>query len=84
MVKPIFLPQVVSVDQDIVMTDGAIDHRDMYDYLHLTVQGYRRAFEPLYLLLSNLLQEDSALTNDASSTLPSPSDNPSNPGPSAD
>ncbi|KAK4317187.1 hypothetical protein Pmani_011716 [Petrolisthes manimaculis] len=78
------LCQVVSVDQDIIMTDGTIDHRDMYDYLHLTLQGYRRAFEPLYLLLSNLLQEDSALTNDASSTLPSPSDHPSNPGPSAD
>nr|XP_045624159.1 platelet-activating factor acetylhydrolase IB subunit alpha2-like [Procambarus clarkii] len=70
------LCQVVNIDRDLVLGDGTIDHRDMYDYLHLTSQGYQRAFEPVYMLLSNLLHEDDAvLLNDA--VLASPAaDNP--------
>lgn len=65
--------QVINVDQDLVLGDGTIDHRDMFDYLHLTSQGYRRAFEPVYLLLTNLLHEnDAPILNNASSALASP------------
>ncbi|XP_053655744.1 platelet-activating factor acetylhydrolase IB subunit alpha2 [Cherax quadricarinatus] len=70
------LCQVVNIDRDLVLSDGTIDHRDMYDYLHLTSQGYRRAFEPVYMLLTNLLHEnDTALLNDAALASPA-SDNP--------
>ncbi|KAL7647833.1 UNVERIFIED_CONTAM: hypothetical protein RMT77_001442 [Armadillidium vulgare] len=66
--------QVVASDQDLLLPDGSIDHRDMYDYLHLTWQGYQKAFRPVYELLLNLLQEeDNAILNDASSPV---SDNP--------
>ena len=64
---------MVSIDRDLVLSDGTIDHRDMHDYLHLTGQGYKKAFQPIYDLLLNLLQEESALLNEA--TTPSP-DNP--------
>lgn len=77
-----FFLQVVNIERDLVLGDGTIDYRDMYDYLHLTSQGYRRAFEPVYMLLTNLLHENETLLNDA--TLASPaSENPpgnNNPG----
>uniref|UniRef100_A0A2P2IBV9 Platelet-activating factor acetylhydrolase IB subunit beta-like n=2 Tax=Hirondellea gigas TaxID=1518452 RepID=A0A2P2IBV9_9CRUS len=73
--------QVVNLDKDIIQSDGSISHRDMYDYLHLSHQGYRRIFEPLHELLSQMLHgDDSKLVNEivaaTHSTLPSPSDNP--------
>ncbi|XP_066946779.1 platelet-activating factor acetylhydrolase IB subunit alpha2 [Macrobrachium rosenbergii] len=81
-VRKIDLCQVVNINRDLVLGDGTIDHRDMYDYLHLTWQGYRRAFEPVFELLTQLLHEsDKLLLND--DTLASPaSDNPpsDNPG----
>ncbi|XP_042874101.1 platelet-activating factor acetylhydrolase IB subunit alpha2-like [Penaeus japonicus] len=85
-VRDIDLCQVVNIDRDLVMPDGSIDHRDMYDYLHLTWQGYRRAFEPVFELLTQLLHEnDKVILNDA--TLASPAtDNPplDNPSPCAE
>jgi hypothetical protein len=36
---------------------GHIDAQDMDDYLHLTPHGYRKAFEPLQELLTQLLTE---------------------------
>ncbi|KAK7082528.1 Platelet-activating factor acetylhydrolase IB subunit beta [Halocaridina rubra] len=79
-IKNIELCQVVNINRDLVLGDGSIDHRDMYDYLHLTWQGYRRAFEPVYELLTQLLQEnEETLLNDV--TLESPaSDNPPSEG----
>lgn len=75
--RSIEMCQVINVDQDLVLGDGTIDHRDMFDYLHLTSQGYRRAFEPVYLLLTNLLHEDDPpILNNASSALLSPSSSP--------
>ena len=57
----------MNIDKDLVLLDGSIDHRDMYDYLHLTWQGYRRSFEPVYELLTQLLQEKyPTLLNDIS------------------
>lgn len=71
--------QVMSLEKDLVGSDGCINHRDMFDYLHLTHQGYRRIFQPLHELLSQMLHgDDSLLVNaiaDAThSTLPSPSE----------
>jgi platelet-activating factor acetylhydrolase IB subunit beta/gamma len=28
--------------------DDTISHRDMYDYLHLTTEGYKKTFEMVY------------------------------------
>ena len=70
---------MVNLDKDIVQSDGTISYLDMYDYLHLTHQGYCRIFQPLHELLSQMLHgDDSLLVNEIAaathSTLPSPSD----------
>jgi len=49
--------QLVSIDPGFVLPDGCISHHDMYDYLHLTRQGYQRAFDSVYDLLLQLLSE---------------------------
>merc|ERR1712168_366798 len=51
-IKTIDRCQMVNIGRDLVLPSGSIDHRDMYDYLHLTPQGYRRAFEPVFELLT--------------------------------
>lgn len=56
--KSIPKTQVVNIDPGFVQADGSINHRDMYDYLHLTPRGYKRAFEPVYDLLLQLLAEN--------------------------
>jgi len=38
--------------------DQTISHLDMYDYLHLTPQGYRKVFEPVHELLLQLLNDE--------------------------
>lgn len=69
--------QVVPIGQDLILADGTIDHRDMYDYLHLTWQGYRKVFEPVYELLQQLIHDerDTSLINDSSLNSPQ-GDNP--------
>ncbi|XP_066991158.1 platelet-activating factor acetylhydrolase IB subunit alpha1 [Anabrus simplex] len=49
--------ETVVIDKGMVQADGSISHHDMYDYLHLTNAGYRKAFEPVYELLLQLLSE---------------------------
>ncbi|XP_071959630.1 platelet-activating factor acetylhydrolase IB subunit alpha1-like [Antedon mediterranea] len=44
-----------STDADYVQSDGLIDCRDMYDYLHFTVNGYRKICESLHDNLVELL-----------------------------
>ena len=65
--------QVVSIGQELIMADGSIDYRDMYDYLHLTWQGYRKVSEPVYELLTQIIMDerDSSLINDSSLNSPS-------------
>ncbi|ESN96576.1 hypothetical protein HELRODRAFT_163653 [Helobdella robusta] len=50
-------------------SDGSISHQDMYDYLHLTRQGYRKLAEPLLdeiqTLLKNFLSADTISTSEA-------------------
>lgn len=61
--------QLVNTAPDLVLPDGTISHLDMYDYLHLTPNGYRRVFDPLHDLLLQLLAESSEAddTNNAQS-----------------
>ena len=51
-----------------VNAEGLISHRDMYDYLHLTKQGYQKLFEPLVeevqTVLKNFLTADTASMGD--------------------
>lgn len=49
--------QLVNIDPGFIYPDGTITHHDMWDYLHLTHVGYKRAFEPVYDLLLQLLAE---------------------------
>lgn len=50
--------EVVTIDNGFIQPDGSISHHDMYDYLLLTNAGCRKAFEPVYELLLQLLNED--------------------------
>ncbi|XP_033117270.1 platelet-activating factor acetylhydrolase IB subunit gamma-like [Anneissia japonica] len=49
-----------STDVDYVHSDGLIDCRDMYDYLHFTINGYRKIGEPLRDRLVELLSQEDA------------------------
>lgn len=49
--------QAVSADKGLLQPDDSISHHDMPDYLHLSEAGYRKAFEPVYELLLQLLSE---------------------------
>lgn len=49
--------QTVQIDKGLVQVDGSISHHDMYDYLNLTNTGYKKVFEPIFDLLSQILNE---------------------------
>ncbi|XP_070549322.1 platelet-activating factor acetylhydrolase IB subunit alpha1-like [Ptychodera flava] len=55
MLKPFENTQFVECDNGFIQADGTIDHNDMYDYLHLTKQGYEKLCAPLYEALTTLL-----------------------------
>lgn len=57
-VSPMPKVEVVAIDKGFVQPDGTISHHDMYDYLLLTNAGCRKAFEPVYEILLQLLNED--------------------------
>lgn len=50
--------QTVSIDKGLVHSDGQISHHDMFDYLNLTNAGYKKVFEPIYDLLTQILNEN--------------------------
>ncbi|CAG9835224.1 unnamed protein product [Diabrotica balteata] len=52
-----FKIELVTIDNGFVRTDGTISHHDMYDYLLLTNSGCKKAFEPVYDLLLQLLSD---------------------------
>ncbi|XP_034293876.1 platelet-activating factor acetylhydrolase IB subunit alpha1 isoform X2 [Pantherophis guttatus] len=52
----------LNVDPGFVHSDGTISHHDMYDYLHLTRNGYARLCPGLHRLLLYLLGECHAQT----------------------
>lgn len=49
--------EVVSIDKGFIQTDGCISHHDMHDYLLPTNAACRKAFEPIYELLLQILTE---------------------------
>lgn len=49
--------ELVSIDKGFIQPDGSISHHDMYDYLILTNTGSKKAFEPVYDLILQLLNE---------------------------
>lgn len=49
--------ELVSIDKGFIQPDGSISHHDMYDYLILTNAGSKKAFEPVYELILQLLNE---------------------------
>ncbi|XP_039208064.1 platelet-activating factor acetylhydrolase IB subunit alpha1 isoform X1 [Crotalus tigris] len=63
-VKVPLLPNAsfLNVDPGFVHSDGTISHHDMYDYLHLTRNGYARLCPGLHRLLLCLLGECHAQT----------------------
>ncbi|XP_055300747.1 platelet-activating factor acetylhydrolase IB subunit beta homolog [Sitodiplosis mosellana] len=50
--------QTVQIDKGLVQADGMISHHDMFDYLNLTNAGYKKVFEPIFDLLSQILTEN--------------------------
>ncbi|KAF2880077.1 hypothetical protein ILUMI_26089 [Ignelater luminosus] len=46
---------VIPIHEDIIQSDQTISHYIMYDYLHLTNQGYYKIFKPIYEKLQYLL-----------------------------
>ncbi|MEQ2218982.1 Platelet-activating factor acetylhydrolase IB subunit alpha2, partial [Xenoophorus captivus] len=47
----------LDVSSEFVHSDGAISSQDMFDYLHLTLTGYRTLAKPLSDLLLQILEE---------------------------
>lgn len=47
----------LNVDPGFVHSNGSISHQDMYDYLHLTPQGYQVVCEPLHAHLKSMLDK---------------------------
>lgn len=50
--------QIVCIDKGIVQADGTISHHDMFDYLNLTNSGSKKIFEPVFDLLTQILNEN--------------------------
>lgn len=50
--------QTVQIDKGLVQKDGTISHHDMFDYLNLTNTGCKKVFEPIFDLLSQILNEN--------------------------
>uniref|UniRef100_A0A674CZX0 Platelet activating factor acetylhydrolase 1b catalytic subunit 3 n=1 Tax=Salmo trutta TaxID=8032 RepID=A0A674CZX0_SALTR len=51
---------LLNVDPGFVHSDGSISHQDLYDFLHLTPQGYQAVCQPLHAHLTGLLEKQSA------------------------
>lgn len=47
----------LNVDPGFVHSNGSISHQDMYDYLHLTPQGYQAVCDPLHAHLKSMLDK---------------------------
>ncbi|KAK5861856.1 hypothetical protein PBY51_017300 [Eleginops maclovinus] len=47
----------LNVDPGFVHSNGSISHQDMYDYLHLTPQGFQAVCEPLHAHLKSMLEK---------------------------
>jgi platelet-activating factor acetylhydrolase IB subunit beta/gamma len=50
--------QIVDISKGLVQIDGTISHHDLHDYLNLTNATSRKLFEPVWDLLSQILNEN--------------------------
>ena len=50
--------ELIDIDAGFVQADGTISHKDLYDYLHLTEEGYEKAFANVYDALREYLRVD--------------------------
>ena len=50
--------QTVEIHKGLVQSDGTISHHDMFDYLNLTNVGAKKVFEPVFDLLTQILNEN--------------------------
>ncbi|KAH8421179.1 hypothetical protein KR009_006962, partial [Drosophila setifemur] len=58
MAKGLDRVQTLAIDKGLVHGDGSISHHDMFDYKNLTNTGAKKILEPLYDLLSQILNEN--------------------------
>ncbi|XP_033641086.1 platelet-activating factor acetylhydrolase IB subunit gamma-like [Asterias rubens] len=49
--------ELFDASSDFIQEDGRISHLDMFDYLHLTKEGYRKVCEPLKDRIDEILLE---------------------------
>jgi platelet-activating factor acetylhydrolase IB subunit beta/gamma len=49
--------QIVDISKGLVQGDGTISHHDLHDYLNLTNAAAKKLFEPVWELLSQILNE---------------------------
>ncbi|VDM43047.1 unnamed protein product [Toxocara canis] len=49
---------VIDLEPSIQGTNGNIDAHDMFDYVHLTQEGYRKIFDPVFIAVSAALNPD--------------------------
>ncbi|VDD89704.1 unnamed protein product [Enterobius vermicularis] len=52
------LAEVIDVEPSIQGTGGEIDAYDMFDFVHLTQEGYRKIFDPVYVAVSAILNPE--------------------------
>uniref|UniRef100_A0A0N5AFG1 SGNH_hydro domain-containing protein n=1 Tax=Syphacia muris TaxID=451379 RepID=A0A0N5AFG1_9BILA len=50
--------EVIDVEPSIQGTSGEIDAYDMFDFVHLTHDGYRKIFDPVYVAVSAILNPE--------------------------
>lgn len=46
------------MQRNILGTGGEIDAYDMFDFVHLTQEGYRKIFDPVYVAVSAILNPE--------------------------
>ena len=49
--------QIVDISKGLVQSDGTISHHDLHDYLNLTNAAAKKLFEPVWELLTQILNE---------------------------
>ncbi|MFH4974751.1 hypothetical protein AB6A40_001460 [Gnathostoma spinigerum] len=52
------LADVIDIDPSIQGTNGKIDVHDMFDYVHLTQEGYRKIFEPVLVAVASAINPE--------------------------
>ncbi len=51
--------EIICTGDILRQSDGRISNKDLYDYLHLTEQGYMKTFTPILERLNDILERTS-------------------------